>query len=670
MGIRFIFGRAGTGKSRFCLEQIKKKIENYDNQHKLVLIVPEQYTFDTEKKFLDIVTEKGLLRGEVLSFKRMAHRVSEECGGRTELRISDSGRNMLIYKLLKDKSEELQYFNRMAKKQGFSSIVSKVITEFKKYNISGEILSSKEDEINDEELKKKISDLKLIFNSFNEILHKRFIDSDDELTFLAKRLKDCNIYDDAEIWIDEFTTFTPQQLEVIKVLAKKAKVVNITLCSDSLSGGSDIDYTDIFDAIKNTENSILRIMKEGNISYLEPIDLNKGQSYRFLNNEDLQHLERHFFTYPFKEYKGKANNVRIYKANNSYDEVEVVAKDILRMVRDNGYRFKDIAVVCRNIDEYEKISTVIFNEYNIPFFIDKKREILNNPLVVVIISSLEILASNWSYESVFKYLKSGLVNVERDYIDILENYILANGIKGYKWTKDLYDKENISEEENTIIEIMEEIRSPLMKLHNRIKGKNKVRDFATNLYEFLNELNVFKTLEVWLEEFNSLGLQDKIKEYIQVPEMVIEILDQVVEVLGDEVLDIKEFTKILISGFEEREIGVIPMSLDQVNIGDISRVKGREVKALYLIGVNDGVLPAANKEEGIISDRERELLRNIGIRLASDTKIRAFEEQFIVYTALTIPSEYLMVTFPMADFEGKSLRPSIIIPRLKKFYQM
>ena len=449
MGIRFIFGRAGTGKSRFCLEQIKKKIENYDSQNKLVLIVPEQYTFDTEKKFLDVVTEKGLLRGEVLSFKRMAHRVSEECGGRTELRISDSGRNMLIYKLLKDKGEELQYFNRMAKKQGFSSIVSKVITEFKKYNISGEILSSKEDEINDEELKKKMSDLKLIFNSFNDILHKRFIDSDDELTFLAKRLKDCNIYDDAEIWIDEFTTFTPQQLEVIKVLAKKAKVVNITLCSDSLSGGSDIDYTDIFDAIKNTENSILRIMKEGNISYLEPIDLNKGQSYRFLNSEDLQHLERHFFTYPFKEYKGKANNVRIYKANNSYDEVEVVAKDILRMVRDNGYRFKDIAVVCRNIDEYEKISTVIFNEYNIPFFIDKKREILNNPLVVVIISSLEILASNWSYESVFKYLKSGLVNVERDYIDILENYILANGIKGYKWTKDLYDKEKISEEEST-----------------------------------------------------------------------------------------------------------------------------------------------------------------------------------------------------------------------------
>lgn len=666
MGIRFIFGRAGTGKSRFCLDQIKKKIDNNDSSNKLILIVPEQYTFDTEKNFLDIVTEKGFLRGEVLSFKRMAHRVFEECGGRTDIKISDSGRNMLIYKLLRDNGDELQYFNRMTKEQGFSSVVSKIITEFKKYNISTEILGIKEEEIHDDELKKKMNDLKIIYHDFNEVLHKRFIDSDDELTLLAKKLADCNIYDGAEIWIDEFTTFTPQQLEVIKILAKRAKTVNITLCSDNLSGGKEVDYTDIFDAIKNTENSILNIMKEGNISYLEPIDLNKGYSYRFLNGEDIQHLEKHFFTYPFKAYKGKANNVRLYKANNSYEEVETIAKDILVMVRDKGYRYKDIAVVCRNIDQYEKIVTVIFNDYKIPFFLDKKREILNNPLVVLIISSLEILSSNWSYESVFKYLKSGLVNVEEKYIDILENYVLANGIKGYKWTKDLYDKDDIPDDENLVLEIMEEVRTPLMRLHKKIKENKSVKEIATNLYEFLVELDVFKTLESWLDEFNELGLQDKIKEYMQVPEMVIEILDQLVEVLGDEIIDIKEFTKILISGFEEKEIGVIPMALDQVNIGDISRVKGREVKALYLIGVNDGVLPSVNKDEGIISDRERDLLRNIGIRLASDTKSRAFEEQFIVYTALTIASEYLMITFPMADFEGKSLRPSIIIPRIKK----
>lgn len=666
MGIRFIFGRAGTGKSRFCLDQIKKKIDRNDNNNKLILLVPEQYTFDTEKKFLEIVTEKGFLRGEVLSFKRMAHRVFEECGGRTDIRISDSGRNMLIYKILKDKTDELEYFNRMTKEQGFSSVVSKLITEFKKYNISTEILNLKEEEINDDELKKKLKDLGLIYNEFNNALHKQFIDGDDELTLLYNKLIDCNIYDDAEIWIDEFTTFTPQQLEVIKMLAKRAKTVNITLCSDSLSNGVDIDYTDVFDAIKNTENSILNIMKEGNISYLEPINLNKGTPYRFLKNDTLSHLEKHFFTYPFKPYKEEPNNIRLYKANNSYEEVETVAKDILEMVRDKGYRFKDIAVVCRNIAEYEKIATVIFNDYNIPFFIDKKREILDNPLVVLIISSLEILINNWSYESVFKFLKSGLINIEEKYIDVLENYVLANGIKGYKWTRDLYDKDEISDEENILFEIMEEVREPLISLHNKIRGKKTVKEITTSLYNFLVELKVFDTLESWLEEFESIGLQDKIKEYIQVPEMVIEILDQLVDVLGNEVIDIKEFTKILVSGFEEKEVGVIPMALDQINIGDISRVKGREVKALYLIGVNDGVLPSVNKEEGVISDRERDILRDIGLRLASDTKSRAFEEQFIVYTALTIASEYLMVTFPMADFEGKSLRPSIIIPRLKK----
>lgn len=666
MGIRFIFGRAGTGKSRFCLEQIKKKIDRNDNNNKLILLVPEQYTFDTEKKFLEIVTEKGFLRGEVLSFKRMAHRVFEECGGRTDIRISDSGRNMLIYKILKDKADELEYFNRMTKEQGFSSVVSKLITEFKKYNISTEILNLKEEEINDDELKKKLKDLGLIYNEFNNALHKQFIDGDDELTLLYNKLIDCNIYDDSEIWIDEFTTFTPQQLEVIKILAKRAKTVNITLCSDSLSNGVDIDYTDVFDAIKNTENSILNIMKEGNISYLEPINLNKGTPYRFLKNDTLSHLEKHFFTYPFKPYKEEPNNIRLYKANNSYEEIETVAKDILEMVRDKGYRFKDIAVVCRNIGEYEKIATVIFNDYNIPFFIDKKRDILDNPLVVLIISSLEILINNWSYESVFKFLKSGLINIEEKYIDVLENYVLANGIKGYKWIRDLYDKDEISDEENILFEIMEEIREPLISLHNKIRGKKTVKEITTSLYNFLVELKVFDTLESWLEEFESIGLQDKIKEYMQVPEMVIEILDQVVDVLGEEVIDIKEFTKILVSGFEEKEVGVIPMALDQINIGDISRVKGREVKALYLIGVNDGVLPSVNKEEGIISDRERDILREVGLRLASDTKSRAFEEQFIVYTALTIASEYLMVTFPMADFEGKSLRPSIIIPRLKK----
>ena len=666
MGIRFVFGRAGAGKSYYCLNQIKKKLNN-DKNNKLIMLVPDQYTFQTEKKLLEYVGERSLLRAEVLSFKRMATRVFDKCGGRAINVIEDSGKNMLIYKLLKDKGEELQYFNRISKQQGFVGIVSKSITEFKKYNISEEILKEKELQIEDKDLKEKVSDLASIYETFNESLHKGYIDSEDILSILAEKLKECDLYNDAEIWVDEFTTFTPQQLEVLKVLAKQCKNLNITLCSDG-----EIQFTegetDIFDVIKNTENRILKMMQENNISYKEPVNLNKENIYRFKESKELGHIEKYFFNFPFKIYKGNCKDIRLYKANNNYSEIEWVAQDILRLVRDKGYRYKDIAVVCREIDSYDKITSVIFNEYNIPYFLDKKREILSNPLVVLIISALEILVTNWSYESVFKYVKSGLITLETNFIDKLENYILANGIKGYKWTRDLLisQDEELTQEEIEIFEYMEEIRRPIINLYKKIKVDVTVRKYCTALYEFLLEINAFETMDKWLDNFNDKGMQDKIKEYTQVPSIVMDMLDQAVEVLGDEVVDLKTFSKILISGFEEKEIGVIPMALDQVNIGDIARIKGRDVKALYIVGANDGVLPSANKDEGILSDEDRIELKSMGIELASDTRSRVFEEQFMVYTALTIPSNYLMITYPMADFEGKSLRPSIVIPRLKK----
>lgn len=666
MGIRFIFGRAGSGKSYYCLNQIKKKLNN-DKNNKLILLVPDQYTFQTEKKLLENIGEKALLRAEVLSFKRMATRVFDKCGGRAINVIEDSGKNMLIYKLLKDKGEELQYFNRISKQQGFVGIVSKSITEFKKYNISEEILREKELQIDNKDLREKVNDLLSIYATFNENLHKGYIDSEDILSILAQKLKMCELYSDAEIWVDEFTTFTPQQLEVLKILAKQCKNINITLCSDGEVGFTEGE-TDIFDVIKNMENRLLKMMQENNISYKEPVNLNKKNIYRFKDSKELGHIEKYFFNFPFKIYKDKCKDIRLYKANNNYSEIEWVAQDILRLVRDKGYRYKDIAVVCREINSYDKITSVIFNEYNIPYFLDKKREILSNPLVVLIISSLEILITNWSYESVFKYVKSGLITLESEFIDKLENYILANGIKGYKWTRDLLasQDEELTKEDIEIFEYMEEIRRPIINLYNKIKGDVTVRKYCTALYEFLLEINAFDTMDKWLEDFSDKGMQDKIKEYTQVPSIVMDMLDQAVEVLGDEKVDLKTFSKILVSGFEEKEIGVIPMALDQVNIGDIARIKGRDVKALYIVGANDGVLPSANKDEGILSDEDRIELKSMGIELASDTRSRVFEEQFMVYTALTIPSNYLMITYPMADFEGKSLRPSIIIPRLKK----
>lgn len=666
MGIRFIYGRAGSGKSTYCLNSIKNRL-NDNNGNRLIYLVPEQYTFQRETMLLKDVGEEGLLRAQVLSFKTMTQRVFEECGGRVHDRMRDSGKSMLIHKILQESEENLQYFNRISKEQGFTDIISDTITEFKKYNVTPSVLREGITKIDDEELQSKLTDLANIFEKFDLSISENLIDTDDELTYLADKLSSCGLYDDAEIWIDEFTTFTPQQMEVIKVLAKRCKGVNIALCMDEVSSGDGSEVTDIFNSLKTTELRILNMMRDEHIGYEKPVNLNNNKNNRFKYNDELKHLEKYFFTYPFKGYKQDVNTIRLYKANNSYDEVENVAKEILSFVRDKGYRFRDISVVCRNIDDYEKIAAVIFNEYDIPFFLDKKIDILSNPLIVLILSSIEVMIRNWSYESVFKYLKSGLVNIDRHEIDILENYVLANGIKGFKWTNEL----SISEEDNDEIDpikVMIKVREPLINLHSKIRSNKSVKAICTAIYEFLVELNCFNRIEEWISEFDEYGMQGKVMEYQQVSEIVIDILDQAVDVIGNDLITINEFYKILNAGFQNKEIGIIPIALDQVNIGDIARIKGRNVKVLFIVGVNDGILPAANKDEGILSDRDRDLLKENGIELSSSTRAKVFEEQYMVYTALTLASDYLMISYPMADFEGKSLRSSIVIPRLKRIF--
>ncbi|MGL5245340.1 MAG: helicase-exonuclease AddAB subunit AddB [Sarcina sp.] len=675
MGLRIIYGRAGTGKSHYCINQIKKKIKK-GAKNKLVLIVPEQFTFQTENKMLNSIGEGYVLGAEVLSFKRLAYRVFNKYGGLNKNVMKDAGKSMLIYKILEDLSDDMSIFSGAAKQAGFIDIISKTITEFKKYNINKEILDCIYDETIDENLKLKIQDLKLVFNTFNIKLHESYIDGEDQLDMLSDKLDICDMYDDAEIWIDEFTTFTPQQMNIILKLIKRAKNVNITLSIDE--GNTLGKDSDLFAATRSTERRLIRAIEENNLPFTGYISLNDDLPYKFKENKELQHIERQIYAYPFKEYSGKNESVRLYKANNNYDEMEFVAKDILRLVREKEYRFKDIAIVCRNIDSYEKISTVIFNEYEIPYYIDKKMDVASNPLIVLITSAIDTITKNWTYENIFKYLKSGLTGVEVEYIDILENYVLAHGIKGEKWKQEWHSlnsnalkKEEISEEDrNSLVlinEIREEVIKPLESFYNKCKGKKKLKELSMSLYEFLNEdLNVIERIDKVVEYFEEKKIQQKAKEYSQVLDILIEVLDQAVEVLGDEVMDLKEFSKILNVGLSKYEMGLIPISLDQVTVGDITRVKSNGAKALYIVGVNDGVLPSTNKDEGILSDKDREFLKNKGIDLASDTRGKMFEEQFLVYTALTIAEDYLVITYPLADFEGKSLRPSIVIHRLRK----
>ena len=680
MGLKIIYGRAGTGKSTFCINQIKKKINNSPT-NKLILLVPEQFTFQTENKVLSAIGERYVLNAEVLSFKRLAHNVFNECGGATRTIMGDAGKSMLIFKVLEDLGDNMTVFKNASRQKGFIDIASKTITEFKKYNVNNEVLDLTINEIEDENLKMKMEELKDVFNEFNSRLHEGYVDEEDQLLLLNEKLDGCSLYDGAEIWIDEFSSFTPNQLSVIGKLLKKAKSVNITLSIDDVN--SPKVESDLFVATKNTEKRLMNLIQEEGIAFNGYINLNKDIPYRFKENKELAHIERQLYAYPFKQYRGKNNSLRLYRANNNYDEIEFVAKDILRLVREKQYRFKDISVICRDVDNYEKVVSAIFAEYEIPYYIDKKIDIASNPLIVFINSAVDIISKNWTYESMFKYLKTGLIKEFRgiegaELIDELENYVLAYGIKGKKWMEEwvnysssILKEEEISEENKQRLERLNDIRetivTPLDEFNKQCKGKKTLKEFATILYEFLDsKLDIMDTLDKYVDYFKENDMAIEAKEYSEVRDIFIDVLEQEVDVLGNEVMDLNEFMKVLNIGLSQYEMGLIPVALDQVNIGDITRIKSRGTKALYIIGVNDGVLPSASKEEGILSDNDREILLEKGISLASDTRTKIFEEQFLVYTAFTIAEEYLVVTYPLADFEGKSQRPSIIVHRLKK----
>ncbi len=679
MSLRFIFGRAGSGKSYFCINDIKNKIINNETEHSLIILVPEQFSFQAEKNMINMIGEKSINKAQVLSFKRMAYTVFNEVGGITAQHMNEAGRNMLIYNVISSVKDKLKVFNRVADRQGFTNTIGEIITELKKYSIDVTELNSGIDKIEDENLKNKVSDIKLIFEEFEKRLHEKYIDSDDDLTILIEKLDESSLFNNAEIWIDEFYDFTPQEYLIIEKLLKKAYRVNISLCQDV--SDSETQNTDLFSPVKRTEKKLLEIIKNNNIKYDKPVILNCSPCYRFKDNEELQHLEKYIFEYPFKVYEKDVKNLSIIKALNRYNEVESTAREIIGLCRDKGYRYKDIAVVSGDLEQYESIVKAIFTEYDIPYFIDAKRSIENNQLIIYIISALEIFTKHWSYESVFRYLKTGLSNVTMDEIDLLENYVLKNGIKGSMWTNDekweyglnydFTDEEKAKEEINLdkINDIRKKAAEPVKLFHSELKKCRTAKKKCEAVYNFLIGNNTGDKLQNWIEQFKNHDELDKANAYGQIWNVVMEVLDQVAEIFGDDKINTDEFSKVLLAGFQQYEIGLIPPALDQILVSSVYRLKSHEIKALFLLGVNDGIFPKGKDEEGILNDSDRIMLRENGIELGNNTKEDAFEENFQVYSILTSVSDCVTLSYSISDIEGKSMRPSIIISRLKKIYK-
>jgi len=680
MSLRFIYGRAGSGKTRFCLEEIKTKLAA-GVTHPLILLVPEQFTFQAERDLITVLGTGGILKTEVLSFRRMAYRIFNETGGITYPHMHQAGKCMILYRILDEMRDRFRIFSKTTDRQGFVNILSSMITEFKRYNVTPKALEDAAKELEDKDpLKDKLMDLTAIYALFEKNLAEKYRDPDDDLIIAARKLGSTSLYDGAEIWIDGFNGFTPQEYEMIVQLTKKAQRVNISFCTDCLDEKEVSCDTDIFSPIKKAYRKLVKMAKENNIALESAVVLDKEPLFRFSDSPELSHLERYFYTYPYKKYNEKTRDISLFSSINIFSEVEACARDIIRLCRDRGMRYRDIAVITGDLEGYEKLIETIFYEYGIPCFIDRKVDISNHPLVRLIMSMLDIFIENWSYEAVFRYLKTGLTNIDRDSIDRLENYVLACGIRGGRWTEEgewkmvpgfLPDEKSLEDGEEMLEDINHirtQVLAPLMEFRKKTRGRMKASELCESIYDFLCTLGVPEKIEDSIEKFREAGNLNLANEYSQVWNIVMEVFDQIVEVMGDESIGIERFANLLKIAFEQYKIGLIPASLDQVLVGNLERSRSHEVKALYVLGTNDGIFPPTEVEEGILSDRDRITLNNAGIQLANDTRTQAFDGQYLVYRALTTAGSYLRISWSIADHEGRTLRPSLVISRLRKLF--
>jgi len=679
MSVRIIYGRAGSGKTRLCLNEIKARIDSGSTKP-TILLVPEQFTFQAERDLIEVLKTGGILKTVVLSFRRLAFRVFNEVGGITYPHIHSAGKCMIIYRVMDKMRGSFKVFSKSADRKGFVKTISTLITEFKKHNITSEDLEIASKKLGeDNPLKEKLNELNSIYAEFEKTLSERYRDSDDDLTMASQKLGSTSLYDGAEIWIDGFAGFTPQEFKVIERLMQKAEKINITLCTDCLEGAAS-GSTDVFSAVKAAYRKFVMLATEQDVKIEPSVHLEAEQLPRFRKSPELAHLEKWLNSYPYKTYKEKTNDLSLFASVNIFTEVEAAARDIIRLCRDCGLRYRDIAVVTRNLAEYEKLIEVIFAEYEIPCFLDRKVDISNHPLIRLIMSMLDIFIENWSYEAVFSYLKSGMTGIDQDSIDRLENYVLACGIRGSRWTDEqewrmspdiIPDEKSLaaySKMLDSINKIKILVSAPLLEFRKKTKGRMKASEFCSALYDFLCFIRVPEKIENSIEEFRKSGNLSLVNEYSQVWNIVMEVFDQTAEVMGDETFGVERFANILKIGLDEYKIGLIPASLDQVLVGSVERSKSHEIKALYIVGVNDGIFPSSVIEEGILSDQDRAILNKTGIELASDTRTQAFEEQFLIYRALTTAGRYLRISWPIADRDGKALRPSIIISRLRKLF--
>lgn len=672
MALKFILGNSGSGKTEYMYEQVVKLAEANPKQNYLV-VVPEQFTMQTQRKLVDLSTNHAIMNIDVLSFQRLAYRIFDELG-KTDIKIlEETGKNLVLRKIAQENEEKLTVLKANMHRMGYIGEVKSFISELMQYNISP---SQLEECIQEEKFPKsltsKLQDISVMYQGFSEYLEGNYITQEELLHVLIRLADESQILKESVLVLDEFTGFTPVQVELLRKLMSICSEIVVSLTIDAKENFfHSKGMQELFDMPKKTIRTLMDLAQQTHTQVSEPIVITGGEKKRFKEAPALYFMEQNLFRTSYQRQFGETEEIQIFSLKNPKEELTWAARKINDLVQNHGYRYRDIAVVSGDVETYGNYAEQVCGKYEIPYFLDTTKEVLFHPFIEFIRSILELIRSDFSYNSVMRLLRTGYCGIEQKEIDKLENYLLATGIRGQKmWSKRwlrmpknerAYDLESLE----TIRQKFMADFEPIMKIASTTPT---VEEMIKALYSYMVDLEVEKQLFDKEKELLQAGEQTKSKEYGQIYRVVMDLFEKCVQVLGQERMPVQELGEILDAGFEAAKVAVIPPGYDTVTIGDIERTRLNHVKVLIFLGVNEGVVPKSVNQGGIISQYERDAMEAADIALAPGAREQAFIQKFYLYLNMTKPSHQLYLTYSRVDREGKALRPSYLVRTILRMF--
>lgn len=674
MSLQIITGSSGSGKShRLYQDVISDSVENHNKNY--IVIVPEQFTMGTQEKIVKMHPDGGVFNVDIVSFPRLAYKVFEEMGIKDREILDDTGKSLIVRKILEDCKESLSVFKKNIDKPGFVEEVKSAISEMLQYGVSPEDLKSVVKNMDTNMLfSNKLGDMITIYDGFKNYIGDKYIASEEILETLCKIAADSEIIKGSVITLDGFTGFTPIQYKLIKILMECCEKITITMTIDSREKINVLDgMENLFFLSKNTIQKLYQIADEVGCTVLPEIVMDDKKPVRLAESRGLTFLEKNIFRYGSEIMTDDDGSVLIYEGTMPKNEISFATGEIKRLVASGGYRYRDFAIVSADIETYGELAVNILAQNGIPSFLDYKRNVMSNGAVSFIRHALKVVEEDFSYESVFAFLKTGFTDISREEIDVLENYCLALGIKGYSkytslWIRmtDFLQKSNISVD--YINSIREKIVSIFEFFRKGIKNAKNVTDYCSVLYDFMVNTGLESKLYHRAKMFSDMGDMSNKGEYEQVYGKIIGLLDKFVNLLGGEEIGFKEFNDILDAGFGEIKVGLIPQASDAVMIGDIERTRLENVKILFFVGVNDGLIPQKSGGGGLISENDKDYLRENNIELSMTAREKAFIQKFYLYLNMTKPGKKLYLSYAKMGSDGNARKMSYLLINIRKLF--